>query len=205
MACGRISGSGSTPCSDWDARTLLNHVVFGNRTFTSIVNGKPPPPQEQIRTMRDQDQLGDDPVVAWRDSAAGLLAAFDAPGVLGRTFSSPLGEMPGAGLARLRITETLVHGWDLARSTGQPVPFDEPLARRRVGFHPAAAAGRGRAVDRSLSPRSRRRRTMPRPSTGWPRTWVETSAPADVRSRRGVASLTPVSHPALPTPQPRRL
>ncbi|HEY7814727.1 MAG TPA: TIGR03086 family metal-binding protein, partial [Nakamurella sp.] len=126
--------SGSTPCSDWDARTLLNHVVFGNRTFTSIVNGKPPPPREQIRTMRDQDQLADDPVAAWRDSAAGLLSAFDAPGVLDRTFSSPIGEMPGAGLARLRITETLVHGWDLARSTGQPVPFAEPLARGALDF-----------------------------------------------------------------------
>jgi uncharacterized protein (TIGR03086 family) len=120
---------GPTPCSDWDVRTLLNHVVFGNRTFTAIVSGEPPPPQEQIRTMRDQDQLGDDPAAAWRASGTGLLAAFDVPGVLGRTFASPLGEMPGAGLARLRITETLVHGWDLARATGQSVPFGESLAQ----------------------------------------------------------------------------
>lgn len=37
--------------------------------------------------------------------------------------------MPGAGLAGLRITETLVNGWDLARSTGQREPFDDAVAQ----------------------------------------------------------------------------
>jgi uncharacterized protein (TIGR03086 family) len=121
-------------CPDWDVRALVNHVVFGNRTFTGILSGDAGPPQEQIRAMRDQDQLGDDPVAAWRASATGLLAAFDVPGVLERTFRSPLGSMPGAGLAGLRITETLVHGWDLARSTGQQVPFDENVAQAALDF-----------------------------------------------------------------------
>lgn len=121
-------------CPDWDVRALVNHVVFGNRTFAGILTGQAPPPQEQIRTMRDQDLLGDDPSSSWRDSAAGLLAAFDAPGVLERSFSSPLGPMPGAGLAGLRITETLVHGWDLARSTGQRPPFDDAVAQTALDF-----------------------------------------------------------------------
>ncbi len=123
-----------TPCDDWDVRHLLNHVVFGNRTFAGILAGQAPPPQDRIRHMRDEDQLGDDPVGAWRDSAAGLLAAYDDPGVLGRTFHSPLGEMPGAGLAQLRITETLVHGWDLARATGQDVPFPDEIAQTTLDF-----------------------------------------------------------------------
>ena len=121
-------------CADWDVRDLVNHVVFGNRSFTGILTGRAGPPQDQIRTMRDQDQLGDDPVVAWRDSAADLLVAFGAPGVLEQTFRSPLGPMPGAGLARLRLVETLVHGWDLARSTGQRPPFADAPAGAALDF-----------------------------------------------------------------------
>ena len=124
----------STPCPDWDVRALVDHVVFGNRVFISILSGEPGPPQEQIRATRDQDAPGGDPVAAWRDSAAGLLAAFDAPGVLEQSFRSPLGPMPGAGLAGVRLTETLVHGWDLARSTGQQPAFDEAVTRTALDF-----------------------------------------------------------------------
>lgn len=126
--------SGPSTCPDWDVRALVNHVVFGNRTFTAILSGEDGPPQEQIRTMRDQDLLGDDPAASWHDSAAGLLTAFGAPGVLEQTFRSPLGPMPGSGLAGLRITETLVHGWDLARSTGQRSPFDDAVAQAALDF-----------------------------------------------------------------------
>jgi uncharacterized protein (TIGR03086 family) len=124
----------STPCPDWNVRALVNHVVFGNRSFTRILEGQPPPPQEQIRAMRDQDQLGDDPVAAWRDSAGRLAGALAAPGVLAQTFPSPLGPMTGAGIGYLRLTETLVHGWDLATATGQPVPFGEGQARAALDF-----------------------------------------------------------------------
>ncbi len=126
--------SAPTPCPDWDAHALVNHVVFGNRTFAGILRGQAPPPQDQIRTLRDVDQLGDDPVGAWRRSADGLVDALQAPGVLALTFRSPLGELPGAGIAQLRITETLVHGWDLARATGQRPPFDDALAQSALDF-----------------------------------------------------------------------
>jgi len=121
-------------CPDWDVFALVDHVVFGNRAFIGILSGDVGPPQEQIRATRDQDGPGGDPVAAWRDSAAGLLAAFDAPGVLEQSFRSPLGPMSGAGLAGLRLTETLVHGWDLARSTGQRPAFDEAVTRTALDF-----------------------------------------------------------------------
>jgi uncharacterized protein (TIGR03086 family) len=44
-------------------------------------------------------------------------------------FRAPAGELPGAGLLHLRTVEQTVHGWDLAKATGQAV----------TGFNPAAA------------------------------------------------------------------
>lgn len=36
-----------------------------------------------------------------------------------RTYDSPTGPIPGPALVRLRCAEELIHGWDLARATGQ--------------------------------------------------------------------------------------
>ena len=57
------------------------------------LSGAAGPPQDQIRTTRDDDQLGPDPVAAWQASAAGLLAAFDRALALAQRF---MGLPPGA-------------------------------------------------------------------------------------------------------------
>jgi uncharacterized protein (TIGR03086 family) len=108
-----------TPCSDWDARALANHLVGGHRMFAAIMRGEQLPAPEDLERLRSVDQLGDDVPTAYRAAAAELLAAFSQPGVLERVFESPIGPAPGAALLNLRITESLVHGWDLAVATGQ--------------------------------------------------------------------------------------
>jgi uncharacterized protein (TIGR03086 family) len=45
-----------------------------------------------------------------------------------RIVSTPMGERPGAVLVQLRVAELLVHGWDLARATGQDTDLDPELA-----------------------------------------------------------------------------
>jgi uncharacterized protein (TIGR03086 family) len=48
--------------------------------------------------------------------------------------------MPGPGLAGFTTLDILVHGWDLARATGQPADLDGRLAEHVLGFAGQALA-----------------------------------------------------------------
>lgn len=64
-----------------------------------------------------------------------MRAAFGQPGALERVITVPAGTVPGSVALHLRLTELLVHGWDLARATGQSVtglPAD--LAEQELAF-----------------------------------------------------------------------
>jgi uncharacterized protein (TIGR03086 family) len=109
-----------TPCTEWDVRALINHMVNGNLRFVALVTGEPGPD-------RGEDVLGDDPLAAFRDSLRLLSAAFDREGVLEQTFPTPFGEGPGAQLVTMRTCELTMHTWDLAAATGQPRDLDPGL------------------------------------------------------------------------------
>jgi uncharacterized protein (TIGR03086 family) len=126
--------SNPTPCPEWNVRAVVNHLVSGNRMFADILRGAPPAELENLRRMRDVDQLGDDPVRAYREAGAALRAAFSQPGVLEGVFQVPAGRVPGAVMLHLRITELLVHGWDVARATGQPARLPDDLAEEELAF-----------------------------------------------------------------------
>lgn len=129
----------ATPCTDLDVRAVLNHLVSGNLLFAALVRGEPLP-------GRDADHLGGDPLAAFQRAAAELREAFAAPGVLESVYTAPFGTGPGAALAHVRIVELLVHGWDLARATGQPAAFPDDVAER------ALAAARQQLTSRPEGP-----------------------------------------------------
>jgi uncharacterized protein (TIGR03086 family) len=116
-----------TPCTELDVRAVLNHLVRGNLLFVAIVRGEQWP-------APGTDHLGDAPLAAYEQAAAGLREVFAAPGVLEQEYTAPFGTGTGAGLVHVRIIEVLAHGWDLARATGQAVTgFPEDVAERAVG------------------------------------------------------------------------
>jgi uncharacterized protein (TIGR03086 family) len=117
-----------TPCTEWNVRNLVNHVVRGNRLFAAALRGEPPPPAEPA------DVLGDDPVAAYRAASNEMQEAFRQPGALDRVVNVPFGSVPGGVALHLRNTELLVHGWDLARATGQAANFPEAAAQQELEF-----------------------------------------------------------------------
>jgi uncharacterized protein (TIGR03086 family) len=95
----------TTPCDQWDVRTLLNHMLDTQRYFVASARGEeasPPSPTPP-------EALGDDPVADFERARHETIAAFSTPGVIDKTG-------PALGIA---FSDQLLHGWDLARATGQ--------------------------------------------------------------------------------------
>lgn len=115
----------ATPCSEWTARDLIAHLVGGNHLFANALRG------EELAAPASSDG---DPLVAYQDSASALRTAFGEPGALDRVITVPFGTVPGMVALHLRIIEALVHGWDLARATGQPAAFPDDLAEQDLAF-----------------------------------------------------------------------
>jgi uncharacterized protein (TIGR03086 family) len=136
----------STPCMEWDVRTLLNHVLgtlwLSEALFTDAAPRHPMAPGGVPVT----DLAGDDPAAAYAEASAAALAAAGTGDTLVRLHVTPLGDMPGPALAGFTTLDILVHGWDLAQATGQPAALADPLAGHVLAFaHQALAEEEHRA------------------------------------------------------------
>jgi uncharacterized protein (TIGR03086 family) len=114
----------STPCDDWDVRTLLNHIVSGNWWAGELMAGRT---IAEVGDKYDGDVVGDDPAAAYRASADAAAAAFNQPGAMDLPAAVSYGPVPGSVYAGHRFIDVLVHGWDLAKGTGQDTTLDPEL------------------------------------------------------------------------------
>jgi len=109
-----------TPCSNFTVRGVLDHMMVLGGMFAYQFRGEVAPEQEAPGVY---DRV---PAAEFRVLMDDLLDAVKSPGAMGRTIATPMGEMPGETFARLVAFDGLVHGWDLASSTGQR--FEVPPA-----------------------------------------------------------------------------
>jgi uncharacterized protein (TIGR03086 family) len=103
-----------TPCEEWDVRTLLNHMLDTQQYFLSSARGEdasPPSPTPP-------EVLSGDPAGDFTSMQAAVREAFGADGVIEKTG-------PALGVA---FSDQLLHGWDLARATGQDATMPDGLA-----------------------------------------------------------------------------
>jgi uncharacterized protein (TIGR03086 family) len=113
-----------TPDDDWDVRALLNHLITGNLWAAELAAGAT---IEQVGDRLDGDLVGDDPLGAYDHSALAAAAAFEAPGALDAPCAVSYGPVPGSVYAGHRFIDVLIHGWDLAKATGQDTNLDPKL------------------------------------------------------------------------------
>ena len=108
----------ATPCPEWTVRDLLNHMIGSYEAVASGGAGEPLDPS-------GIDYTAEDYVAAFESATSKAGAAFSAPGALEKPFAMPWGETQGEALLGLVVTETVVHGWDLAQATSQEIPVDD--------------------------------------------------------------------------------
>lgn len=111
-----------TPCAEFDVAGVLNHMTVLGTAFALGFLGKVPEETSESTQAHDEGEQID----RFQRAMDQLLKAVQSPGALDRTIETPVGEMPGAALARLVALDGLIHGWDLATSTQQAwLPSDD--------------------------------------------------------------------------------
>jgi uncharacterized protein (TIGR03086 family) len=127
-----------TPCASWKVSDLVNHIVGGQFFFATAVNGGQP-------SGDPQDYASGDFVADFDKGAAESVAAFGQEGAMERAVHLPFGDLPGAVFVGIASTDTFIHGWDLAKATGQETDLEPELAAAllaQVGpFLPASFRG----------------------------------------------------------------
>jgi uncharacterized protein (TIGR03086 family) len=114
----------ATPCSEWNVRTLVNHIVGENRWMPPLLEGRT---IAEVGDRFDGDLLGDDPKAVWDASAAEAVEAVQADGAMDRTVHLSFGDFPGREYTMQVFADLMIHGWDLARAIGVDERLDPEL------------------------------------------------------------------------------
>lgn len=135
-----------TPCPDYTVGDLLDHVAGLGDAFAAAARKETgpdsaPPPTPDVANLADD----------WRGDIAeslGRLAEAWRPAEAWEGMTRVGGvDLPGEVCALVGLNEMVVHGWDLARATGQPANADpEALAALLPilgGFAPPPGSPRG--------------------------------------------------------------
>lgn len=99
-----------TPCSEWNTRELVRHVVDSQGLFLGLIG----------RSAPDAPSVDDDPAAAWASVSSAVQAVLDDPTGAAQEFEGFFGRTRfDAAIDRFVCLDLVVHGWDLARATGQ--------------------------------------------------------------------------------------
>ena len=114
-----------TPCTEWDVRALVDHLVYETLWVPDLLAGAT---LAEVGDRYDGDRLGEDPVAAWD---AALTAAHES------ARSSPLdapvhtsgGELSPQEYLTQMLFDAVIHGWDLATAIGVVHTIPDDVAR----------------------------------------------------------------------------
>jgi uncharacterized protein (TIGR03086 family) len=113
-----------TPCDQYDVRALLSHIVGGLNRIAIVGEGG-----DALAIPARADGVPDDGwLAAYQAAASHARAAWADDAKLDALFEVPWGKVPGRIAISGYVQEITVHGWDLAKATGQPTELDPDLA-----------------------------------------------------------------------------
>ncbi|KFU82708.1 TIGR03086 family protein [Amycolatopsis lurida] len=117
-----------SPCEEWNARDVVGHIVDMHGAMLRPVG----------RDLGPAPSLLEDPLGAFRAARADVEAILADPVLAATEHETPTGKMTAEQhIDQVVSADMVIHGWDLARATGQDDTIDpEEIAR----MWPAAQA-----------------------------------------------------------------
>lgn len=113
-----------TPCTEWDVRALVHHLLYEQRWVPPLLEGLTIP---EVSDRFEGDLLGDD-ATTWVGVLASSIeeahAAVAQPDALKRTVHLSYGDSSGEEYVMQLTGDLAIHAWDLARATGQDDAID---------------------------------------------------------------------------------
>jgi uncharacterized protein (TIGR03086 family) len=115
-----------TPCPDWDLRTLLNHTIV----WTSYSAERRAHGESVAEELMSKDFTAEPGYVeAYQAQIARAVQAWSAPGAWEGDRSVMGNAMPATDIGAMLIMEMALHGWDVAKATGQDYACEDDLAQ----------------------------------------------------------------------------
>ncbi len=131
-----------TPCTEYDVRQLLRHLVGVLPRVTAMGRGTDP----MLVTTAELDSLADDDVMAaWLAAVADAQAAWSDDSALERTIVLPWATDTGAAALIGYVSEITVHTWDIAHATGQTPAWNDAAVENAYALIRNWLPGEGRA------------------------------------------------------------
>jgi uncharacterized protein (TIGR03086 family) len=118
-----------TPCTDFDVRTLANHLLGAPFSIAALGRGEG---YAERPVLVPHDEWRAD----WEASTAAVREVWSDDALLGKTIALPWAELPGAAVLAQFTGEVVIHTWDLAQATGQWAEWQpDVLALSYDAFH----------------------------------------------------------------------
>jgi uncharacterized protein (TIGR03086 family) len=138
-----------TPCTDYEVVQLRDHVLGWLTTFA---DGFADPGGQAPRAGLDGYQPPADPRAAVAAAAGRMDQALRA-GAASRPLRLGDSAMPGEMALSMILWEYQMHGWDLARATGQPWSPPAAAAVESLSFAPGMLTGDYQGPGKAFAPR----------------------------------------------------
>ncbi|MFG3207470.1 TIGR03086 family metal-binding protein [Streptomyces sp. NPDC048192] len=113
-----------TPCSEFDVRALLSHVVGGTRRIAVVGEGGDGLAVEPVAHGVADDGWA----AAYDEVRVRVLKAWASDERMTSPVRVPWGEVPGHAALSGYVMEIVTHTWDLAEALGHPLELDPELA-----------------------------------------------------------------------------
>ncbi len=115
----------ATPCSEWDLRALLNHMVYELLWVPDLLSGKT---VHEVGDKYDGDVLKGDHVRAWEQAVDGASAAIHAAD-LEATVHLSYGDVKAKNYIAEMAQDMMIHGWDVGQSVNCSLVMDKAAAQ----------------------------------------------------------------------------